>query len=119
MSAVTTFLVSDTFVFKSMLEICAHIYFWNNFFSNFSKGPPYDLGIFHFSRKIKNLKMPQIIGGPFKRLKKILFQKSKCTYVSSINLKGKVSDTKNSFTFITIHMEHPVQILHEHNSQPD
>ena len=39
--------------------------------------------------------MPQIIGGLFEKLKKIyIFQKSKCTHVSSINLKGKVSDTK-------------------------
>ena len=45
-------------------------------------------------------------------MKKNLFQKSKCTHVSSINLKGKVSDTKNIvivlFTFVTIHMEHLV-----------
>ena len=52
--------------------------------------------------------MSQIIGGPFEKLETILFQKSKCTHVSSINLKGKVSDTKN---VVTIHMEHPAHTL--------
>ena len=51
------------------------------------------------------------IRGPFEKFeKKFLFQKSKCTQVSSINLKGKVDDTKNIVTFVTIHMRHCVPI---------
>ena len=40
----------------------------------------------------KKWKIPQIIGGTLWKFEKNLFQKSKCTHVSSINLKGKVSD---------------------------
>ena len=45
----------------------------------------------HFSKILSKI-ISQIIGGPFE---KFLFQKSKCTLCSSINLKGKMSDTKN------------------------
>ena len=38
------------------------------------------------------------------------------THASSINLKGKVSDSKNivtSFTFVAIHVGHPVEPNYE------
>ena len=77
-------------------------------FSNFLKGPLYDLGYFSFFRKIKNLKnTPNHRGDPMKNLKKILFQKSKCTHVSSINLKGKVSHSKNIVTAVVYFWEFP------------
>ena len=62
--------------------------------------------IFNFSKKIKNL---QIIGegDPLKNSKNFLFQKSKCTHVSSINLKGKVSDTKNVVTALVYFCNYP------------
>ena len=78
--------------------------------SNFSKGPPYDLGDLSFFRKIKNLKNPQNHrGDPLKNSKKFLFQKSKCTHVSSINLKGKVSDTKNIATALIYFCSYPYE----------
>ena len=90
------FLMSDTFPFRFMLEMCVHFDFWNKKFFELFKGSSYDLEIFHFFRKIKNLKnTPNHRGDPLKNSKNFLFQKSKCTHISSINLKGKVSDTKN------------------------
>ena len=68
------------------------------FFFNFSKGPAYDLGYFSFFRKIKKMKNTPNHRGTLWKFKKKLFQKSKCTHVSSINLKGKVSDSKNIVT---------------------
>ena len=52
--------------------------------------------IFDYSKRMKN--NPNHRGDPMKNSKKFLFQKSKCTHISSINLKGKVSDTKNIVT---------------------
>ena len=47
-----------------------------------------------------------------KNTKKKFYSKNQNVHVSSINLKGKVSDTKNIvivlFTFVSIHMEHLV-----------
>ena len=52
--------------------------------------------------------MKKIIGvDPLKNSKKILFQKSKCTHVSSINLKGKVSDSKNIVTAVIYFCNYP------------
>ena len=94
------FFKSDTFLHSNLCW--KHVYiliFGIKNFSNFSKGPLYDLGYYSFFRKIKNLKnTPNRRWDPLKILKKFLFQKSKCTHVSSINLKGKVSDSKNIVT---------------------
>ena len=93
-------------------DLCLkHVYiliFGIKFFSNFSKGPPYDLGNFSFFRKNKNLKNPKNHrGDPLKNSKFFLFQKSKCTHVSSINLKGKVSHSKNIVTAVIYFWEFP------------
>ena len=102
------FFESDTFPFRFMLETCVHFDFCNKIFSNFSKGPPYDLGYFSFFKKIKKLKnTPNHRGDPMKNSKKFLFQKSKCTHVSSINLKGKVSHSKNIVTAVVYFWEFP------------
>ena len=58
-----------------------------------------DLGYFSFFKKI--------IGDPMKNSKFFLFQKSKCTHVSSINLKGKVSHSKNIVTAVIYFWEFP------------
>ena len=50
---------------------------------------------------------PNHRGDPMKNSKKILFQKSKCTHVSSINLKGKVSHSKNIVTAVVYFWEFP------------
>ena len=42
-----------------------------------------------------------------KNSKNFLFQKSKCTHVSSINLKGKVSDSKNIVTVLVYFCSYP------------
>ena len=61
-----------------------------------------------FFRKI--WKIPQIMGGPFEKLKNI-YSKNQ-TVVHSINLKGKVSDHKSShrtcLLLLTIHTRYPV-----------
>ena len=73
--AVTMFFESDTFPFKFMLETCVHFDFWNNFFSNISKGSSYDLGYFSLVRKIKKLKnTPNHRGDPLKNSKKFYFK---------------------------------------------
>ena len=95
------FFESDTFPFRFMLQTCVHFDFWDKFCFEFSKGPPYDLvyfSFFYFSRKMKNT--PNHRGDPMKNSKIFLFQKSKCTHVSSINLKGKVSDSKYIVTAV-------------------
>ena len=50
---------------------------------------------------------PNHRGDPMKNSKKFLFQKSKCTHVSSINLKGKVSHSKNIVTAVVYFWEFP------------
>ena len=53
------------------------------------------------------MKYSQIIGGPFEKFEKNLFQKSKCTHVSSINLKRKVSDSKNIVAALVYFCSYP------------
>ena len=50
---------------------------------------------------------PNHRGDPLKNSKNILFQKSKCTHVSSINLNGKVSDSKNLVTALVYFCSYP------------
>ena len=50
---------------------------------------------------------PNHRGDPMKNSKIFLFQKSKCTHVSSINLKGKVSHSKNIVTAVVYFWEFP------------
>ena len=75
------FYESDTFPFRFMLETCIHFDFWNKILFEFFKGD-YDVGYFSY-------------------------KKSKCTHVSSINLKGKVSDSKNIVTALTYFCSYP------------
>ena len=50
---------------------------------------------------------PNNRGDPLKKSKKFLFQKSKSTHISSINLRGKVSDTKNIVTSLVYFCNNP------------
>ena len=88
------------FSFRFILETCVSVYLdFLNFFFEFFKEFCMIWGIFHFFRKIKNLK----------NSKKNLFQKSKCTHVSSINLKGKEPDTKNIVTVLVYFCNNPYE----------
>ena len=84
----------DTFPFRFMLDTCVHFDFWNKNFFEFFIGSPLWFGVFFIFRKMKNSK-------------KNLFQKSKCTHISSINLKGKVSHTKNIVTSLIYFCSYP------------
>ena len=44
---------------------------------------------------------------PFEKFEKNFFQKSKCTHIASINLKGKVSDIKNIVTALVYFCNYP------------
>ena len=88
-------------------DLCwKHVYsFLQEKNSNFSKGPLYDLEYFsNFSTKMKNTSNHR--RDPLKISKKI-FQKSKGTHVSSINLKGKVSNSKNIDTALVYFCSYP------------
>ena len=64
-------------------------------------------GIFHFLDKLKFENIPNRRGNPLKKFKKYIFQKSKCTHFSSINLKGKVSDSKNIVRALVFFCSYP------------
>ena len=110
MSAVSMFLVSDTFPFRFMLGTCVHFDFWNEKTSKFFKGFPSKIwGIFlFFIQKLKIWKMPQIIEGPFEKFKKNYSKNQNVhTYVFSIHLKGKVSYIKNLVTALVYFWKYP------------
>ena len=81
------FFESDTLPFRFMLETCVHFDLWNKYFLN--------VGYFSFFRKIT------------KKIQKKIIPKIKCTHVSSINLKGKVSDSKNIDTALIYFCSYP------------
>ena len=90
--------LSDKIFFDRMSPEYSHFSHSKNQFFDLFKGSPLSFGVYLFFRKIKTLKnTPNHRRDPLKNSKRILFQKSKCTHVCSINLKGKVSDLKNVF----------------------
>ena len=66
------------------------------------------LKFFKFIIFLKKCKIPQIIGGLIEKFNKKFFPKIKMyTHVCSINLKGKVSETKNVVTALIYFCNYP------------
>ena len=72
-------------------DLCVHFDFWNNFFSNISKGPPMIWGIFHFLNLKNN---PNHRGFPLKIFNKNCIPKIKMFAFFKHISEGKIVSLK-------------------------